>query len=508
MMNFIRVILPVLLVALLPTYSCNQDSVTTPSGNNGSIYYIDSETGSDDNNGTSPESAWKSLDKINDTRLKPGNQVLFKAGTVYNGQLVPQGSGSEEYPVIIDKYGEGDKPRINGGGNFAETLLLYNVEYYEVSNLEITNRGVLREAGRKGVHVRVEGFGVAHHIYLRNLYIHDVNGSNVKADGGGYGIHFSCSGSNARFHDLLIENNHLVRCDRNGITGWSDYCYPGGNWNPSTNVVIRGNLLEDIGGDGIVPIGTDGCLVEYNKLEGGRMRAEDWAAGMWPWGAVNTVIQFNEVSGMKGTKDGQAFDSDYECSGTIIQYNYSHDNDGGFLLVCSPARSSYGNRNSIIRYNISQNDGSNSRIFHITGGSTTNTKIYNNTIYSNLDNYLIRLDDWEGYPDETWFYNNIFFISGSASYSWGEATNTIFENNVFFGNHNNPPAGNNTITENPLLVNPGSGGDGFSSLEGYKLQDGSPCTGSGIIVSDNGGRDFFGNPVPESFPPSLGAHQK
>jgi len=495
------------LFLVLPFFSCGKNDITSTNSDDHHIFYIDSENGSDDNNGWSPESAWKSLDKINQLELRAGNQVLLKSGAIYSGRLKPQGSGTADKPIIIDMYGEGSKPRINARGEYPEALLLQNVEYYEVSNLEITNFEPIKEAGRKGIHITLNNFGIAHHIHLKNLHVHDVNGSNVKADGGGYGIHWSCIGGNARFDDLLIENCHLERTDRNGITGWSEYCYPGGNWNPSTNVVIRNNLLEDIGGDGIVPIGTDGCLVEYNIIDGGRMRAQDYAAGIWPWGCTNTVIQYNEVSGMKGTRDGQGFDCDYECSGTIIQYNYSHDNDGGFLLVAGIGSSQFGCRNSIVRYNISQNDGSNSRIIHIGGGSIRNTKIYNNTIYSNLNNTLILFGDWQGWADSTQFYNNIFYIEGEVNYEWGDATNTMFENNVFFGNHVNPPNDLNSVFDNPLLENPGNGAEGLSSLDGYKLRAGSPCINSGMVIPDNGGKDFFGNSVPEQEHPARGAHQ-
>ncbi|MBD0381855.1 hypothetical protein [Paenibacillus sedimenti] len=43
-----------------------------------------------------------------------------------------------------------------------ETVHLYNVEYWEIRNLEITNTGVEREAKRKGVFVQVHNFGTAH----------------------------------------------------------------------------------------------------------------------------------------------------------------------------------------------------------------------------------------------------------------------------------------------------------------------------------------------------------
>ena len=38
-------------------------------------------------------------------------------------------------------------------------------------------------------------------------------------------------------------------------------------------------------------------------------------------------------SGLKGTKDGQAFDTDGYCHNTLFQYNYSHDNDDGTFIT-------------------------------------------------------------------------------------------------------------------------------------------------------------------------------
>ncbi|WP_458788369.1 hypothetical protein, partial [Vallitalea sediminicola] len=67
--------------------------------------------------------------------------------------------------------------------------------------------------------------------------------------------------------------------------------------------------------------------------------------------------QYNEAYLTHGTRDGQGFDCDYYSTGTTFQYNYSHDNEGGFMLVCSPKNSTI-NYHSVIRYNISENDSS------------------------------------------------------------------------------------------------------------------------------------------------------
>ena len=472
-------------------------------------YYLDSHTGDDKNSGTSPQKPWKSLSRVNKTLFAPGDNILFKAGTKYTGRLCPLGSGNERQPILIDMYGEGTKPRIDGNGVYLETVLLYNQEYWEISNLEITNTGEKRVPKRAGVRIKIENFGTAHHIYLKNLFAHDVNGSNVKSEGGGYGIIWENLGATtrSRFHGLLIEACHILRTDRNGICGQSDF-WQRSKWHPSLNVIIRYNLLEDIGGDGIVPIGADGCLIEYNKLDKGRQRCADHAAGIWPWSCDNTLIQFNEVSRMKGTKDGQGFDSDWNCNNSLFQYNYSHDNEGGFMLVCNNGDAGMNSicANTIIRYNISQND--RTRLFHIAG-PVANTKIYNNVFYvgAQLDIWAVLSGDWAGFAKDTFFYNNIFYVDGKVNYDFGQSTNNVFERNVFYGDHQNQPQDSFAIAADPMLVNPGSGGEKLDSLEGYKLSPGSPCIGAGLLIEDNGVQDFWGNKLPKQGKFDIGAHQ-
>jgi len=467
-------------------------------------YHVDSVGGDDSQSGTSAVQAWKSLDRVNAQVFQPGDQLLFKAGSRWSGQLRPQGSGKQDgdkvVPITIGKYGEGPPPRVDGEGKVLDTLLLRNVEFWEVSDLEITNLGTNREPWRTGVRVVPDGFGKMRHIHLRNLFVHEVNG-DLRKNREGCGIYFESRGRDeSHFDDLLIENCHVVRTDRNGI------CQRNGNRARSLRVVIRGNLLEDIGGDGIKLWGSNGGLIERNVLRGGRTRCDDYAAGIWPFDCDDTLIQFNEVSGMKGTKDGQGFDSDFRCRRSVFQYNYSHDNEGGFFLICAPGHSYC--EDTVIRYNISQNDGLNSaRVFHISGAR--NTRIYNNTIYvgakQNLP--LLLFTDWDGGSAvDTFFYNNLFIVDGRVTYDFGKSRNTVFEGNAFAGNHVQPPKDSQATTNAPSLVKAGSGGVGFASLNGYKPRDATARL-AGRIVPDNGGRDFFGNPVPADQPPCVGAAQ-
>jgi len=469
----------------------------------GRVFHVDADSGDDARSGTEPENAWRTLARVNQETFQPGDRLLFKAGTRYRGRLNPQGSGKlvkgQPRPIRLGKYGEGPLPRIDGQGEVLDTLLLRNVEFWEVADLEITNLGTNRAPWRTGVRVVSDGFGRMRHIHLRNLFVHDVNG-DLRKEQEGCGIYFETRGrrSGSHFDDLLVERCRLLRTDRNGI------CQRNGSGTRSQRVVIRGNWLEDIGGDGIKPWGSDAPIVEYNIVRDGRMRCDDYAAGIWPFDCDDALIQFNEVSGMRGTKDGQGFDSDYLCRRSVFQYNYSHDNEGGFMLICSPGNSY--NEDTIIRYNISQNDGINSaRVFHLSG--TRNAQIYNNTIYvgPKQDLPLLLFSDWDGgHAVATKFYNNIFYVDGRVTYDWGPSEKLLFANNVYYGNHIELPPDPNLSTNRPPLVNPGSGGEGVKTLVGYRPTK-SLAFPLGRPVSDHGGRDFFGHPVPTIQPPYVGA---
>ncbi|MHC4508142.1 MAG: right-handed parallel beta-helix repeat-containing protein [Planctomycetota bacterium] len=467
----------------------------------GAIYYVDSQTGNDTHSGLSPTQAWASLDRVNQSDFAAGDRILLKRGTRYTGQLRPGSSGREGRPIVISSYGLGALPRIDGNGVFLDAVLIRNIEYVELSDLEITNEGTHRKPWQTGVRIAAEDAGPLRHLHLRGLYVHDVYG-DLRKTHEGCGIYFEAKGNaDARFEDLLIENCHVVRTDRNGICQRRS-----GSASRSTGVVIRGNLLEDIGGDGIKPWGSNGALVEYNIVRGGRMRCLDAAAGIWPWDCDDTIIQFNEVSGMKGTRDGQGFDSDYRCRNTLFQYNYSHDNEGGFMLICSPGNSYC--ENTVVRYNISQNDGINSaRVFHF-GGGTAHTSIYNNVIYIGPHQRLplFLFTEWSrGNARDVRIFNNIFYVDGQVTYEWGKSRNVIFENNVFYGKHLEPPADPHALTQRPPLIDPGSGGHGLESLGGYRLRQ-MDRDFLGQRVDDPGTQDFFGNALPSDKPVYVGVH--
>jgi hypothetical protein len=433
-------------------------------------------------------------------------------GEVWTGQLWPKGSGDATHPITIDKYGGDGLPVIKADGLAEDAVLLKNQEYWEIRNLEVTNTGSTR-AVRRGVHVVAENIGDLHHIYLQNLTVHDVNGSFKEKVNGG--IHYSSIGDAkpSRFVDLRIENSHIFHVDRSGIFGWSTH-WVRSKWYPSLGVVIRNNVLDDIGGDGIVNVATDGALVEHNIVSRGSQRSQDYNVGIWPWSADNTIVQYNEVYGMSGQHDAEGFDSDWNSRNTIIQYNYSHDNEGGFLLICNegsqPPNVSAGNVGTIVRYNVSQND--HHRAIKLSG-PVKNTLIYNNTIYvgknENVD--LVLHTDWTGWASDTYLYNNIFYVEGTGRFGYGvtgnedgsyasapgpgKSTNNVYDYNVYYGVK--PADDPHALTADPLLLNPGRARLGLASVSGYALRNDSPAINSGRMIDKSGEKDFQGTPIPQ-----------
>ncbi|HCZ22930.1 MAG TPA: sugar ABC transporter [Rikenellaceae bacterium] len=445
----------VCLLAALFINSCSFDATE------GRTYYVDSEKGSDSNAGTAPLKAWKTLDKASALELNAGDKILLKKGCVFEGVLTVSGKGRPDSRVIIDAYGEGEKPLIEAPDSSLYAVLIRNSDYLTLQNIGVTNHGSSRLGGRTGVKVLSENYGISRNIVLNSLNIHDVNGVLAKREGGGSGILIENRWKEipSAFDSLIIENCTIRRCERNAMI-WSAP-WDRQKWFPSTNTIVRRNLIEEVPGDGIVPIGCDGALIEYNLMRDctEMLPPQDAAAGIWPWACDNTVIRHNEVEGHKAPWDAQGFDCDYGCNNTVIQYNYSHDNYGGMVLVCTSGtderdpKSLPGNENSLVEYNVSINDGQRpkmtrgvmfSPIIHVAG-PVNKARIEHNILHMNakpapeIDRAMIVSDCWGGYADSTLFSKNLFYAAEPSSFDMTESTCNHFEGNWYLGKYNSLP---------------------------------------------------------------------
>lgn len=426
MANYLKMIKTRLMLSLLflvtsvmvPVISMAKDILNT------NKYYVDHQNGNDNQPGTTLKNAWKTLDKVNSHVFKPGDRVFFKRGSKWQGQLVPKGSGTATQPIIFSAYGKGSLPVIAAEGKFMDAVLLKNISYVAIEFLDISNLDPAvkeQKTGPTGVRILSENIGTISNIRLSDLYIHDINGDNKKGSKEGHGIFWDCQGPKpSNIENLLIENCKLERVDRNGIRGNGTFGFRN-NWFPNKNLIIRGCTIQDIGGDGIVVKAFDRSLVEYNKLFYIRTRAKDNAVGIWPHSSDHTTIQFNEVAYTQNddhSNDGQSFDIDGNCNHTIIQNNYSHDNEGGFMLIISDAinAKSMMTKNSIIRNNLSINDGNNRKRLFNFALSTDSTFISDNVFYNDSkDSVKVELVDVEySGPKNVVFERNIIQYINSS----------------------------------------------------------------------------------------------
>ena len=86
-----------------------EENVETPFREKTDTYYLDAEGGDNSNDGKSPERAWKSLSKVADIKLLPGDQVLLKRGCLFNEiLLINESQGSKKQQITVSTYGSGD----------------------------------------------------------------------------------------------------------------------------------------------------------------------------------------------------------------------------------------------------------------------------------------------------------------------------------------------------------------------------------------------------------------
>lgn len=114
-------------------------------------YYIDSDNGSDINNGTSDTSPWKTLAKIQSTNLYPGDIVKFKRGSSYTGPFFINYSGTIDNYITVTDYGNAADPApqftnpvfaINNWGNCikiaGDYVIVENLYFHDTAAMDVS----------------------------------------------------------------------------------------------------------------------------------------------------------------------------------------------------------------------------------------------------------------------------------------------------------------------------------------------------------------------------------
>jgi len=506
-MNTFRIFLTLISFVLLVSCAIPRDNNT---------FYVDSANGSDNNVGTNSEQAWQTLDKVSSWVFKPGDQILLKKGQIFHGSisLDEKDTGTDELPVHVGTYGGIDfsEPIIESGSGFA--IKLQNCANVSISGI------VLKGAGRKTGNT-TSGLTVDQ---CSTIAIDSIQVSGYQHSG----IDVLSSENVSISHVKAFENGRTgIRAGGDRAEGSHDF--------PSKNIYIGYSDTYDNAGDpmvtdnhsgsGIIVNLTDSAVIEYCTAynNGWDMpRKGNGPVGIWAHDANNVTIQYcisynNEAP--HGAWDGGGFDFDGGMTNSVMQYNYSYDNNGvGYGLFQYEGTTVW--ENNIIRFNISYNDGDGREFAGIYIWTAEpekdllrNCRIYNNVIVNELGNALKYAMSDEGKasnPPRFEFYNNVF-ISRDEPLS-GDCSKSLFSHNALWR------LDNGEILKKPdkkgLYGNPGiliPGPDNYritdptklKSLEVFRRTENSLCRGSGKSIVENGGKNFWSEPLTDA--PNIGA---
>ncbi|KOV81609.1 carbohydrate-binding protein [Streptomyces sp. NRRL WC-3618] len=507
----------------------------------GTNHYVDCSAATN-GNGTQA-SPWNSVTGVNNTTFGAGDSILFAAGTTCNGQLTPQGSGASGSPITMGSYGTGAKPVINAGGATGPVIHLLNQQYWEIGGLELTNPAASPDY-RSGVLAENSSGGILHHIRVHDMNIHDISGwpAGWYATNAGVGIQTDHTTNVSTWDDIVVENNTFDHVDRIAVAVTPDH--DGQGTGLTTNAVIRDNTMTYDGADDILVVKGDGALIDGNTAGHGGLKStcppsgqycNKASAGIWMAGSQNTVVQNNEVFCHANFQDGTGFDVDWGNHNTTLQYNYSHQNLGGFLLMMPPfsianePTSTVPSDGTVVRYNISENDGTNAgcpesgtsnhadavidfpgNIPNKSGSSGMAPLFYNNTFYvrNGLSTWITGGRGRTSASGILSFRNNAVFNYGSGGYV-GTGAGSVYSNNLFYGQHpSSEPADAAKVVTDPEFRNPGNAdtSSSYTGTDAYQVHPSSPIIRAGAVISGNGGQDAFGNTVSATAAPNIGAY--
>jgi hypothetical protein len=470
-----------------------------------------SPNGDDANPGTQAL-PWRTIDRVNNANLRPGDRVLFEGGRSFAGTITldKRDSGIPEENVVVTSYGVG-RAVINGANGTG--LKADGCDFLQVKDINFVGSG--RKNGNSGCGVDV--------VNSTGLVLDQIDASRFRLAGV-----FAAGVHNARITNVYAHDNGSTGIGV-GDAPWSTDVYIGhctAENNPGDPLNVSNHS-----GNGIVVGAVRGCVIEYCEAmnNGWDMPREgNGPVGIWCWKADRVTIQFCVSHDNKSPSwDGGGFDIDGGVTNSILQYNLSYNNVGPGYLMCQyyPAPTW---KNNIIRYNISQNDGNKGKNPAIAVSwyeGMSDAEIYNNTVF-NAEGPAVGFNDTKaprmrfrnnifvsgttlitGGAEKGEFQGNLYWLLGGKSFevdgyksleAWSKATGQERSGTALLGRW-----------ADPKLIRPGevkcTKPDDLPKLKEYRLESDPPCIDAGISIDNNGGRDFWGNSVPAKASPSVGA---
>ncbi len=458
----------------------------------GTAYYVDSINGSDQNNGTSESSAWKSIQKASSVEYKSGDSILFKAGGYFEGSFVAKGNGTKENPITIGSYGDADKlgkPSLTVS-DANPVIRINDVSGWRVSGLDISAPNGM------GIYITCEKAEM-NSVTVENCVMHDIfkqrSSEQVKHLHASIGIYTVGEG---HLSDVILRNIDIHDCgygvwsDGNNIEyPWANIYYVSPEESYAQNLLYENITMNNIYYDGFAIGSVNNLTIRNCALINTSIYEDFYTAPTWMHHAKNVLIENCEIAGSKNTMDGMALDFDGWTTDSTYQYIYSHDNVR-FMQNCVYDNETK-NKNCTVRYCLSVNDNKGSNVVaQVCSENATqgmdNFKFYNNTIVNGSEYNFSFLKN-------STVANNIF-VSSEKSGKMTFADDGILK---FTGNVTNNCFVDYSVplcAKNNALPIAGFAGNDTGDKNSYMLSSSSELLKQGIQVeSDMGAHDFYGN---------------
>ncbi len=488
-------------------------------------YYIGS-AGDDKNSGTSQESAWGTMEKVNGTAFTPGDTIQFEGGKTFKGPLkLDNEKGTAEKRLIITSYGEG-RATIDGADFHA--IECNGTDYITIQNINVKGLGI--KTGQKfgGIGVKVDN---------AKFVIID----NVEAGGFRWAGVEIANCPDARITNVYAHDNGYagIRGKKSMERLYIGHCRA--NHNPGDND------LNDISGSGIEVYNASDATIEYCEAgyNGGDQTRKrgNGPVGIWIAHSSTTTIQYCIAHhNTNPTGDGGGLDLDSESHHNIVQYNYCYDNKNYGIQLWQWGSKGQWLEKNIIRYNIFDNvKKDSSKSIWVGHNDDSPTGVRDNDFYNNLvinENPTIGLQGKKIY--DLRFRNNIFINKFSSSFLSGakEDMNFIFQGNcywssngkfIIYGKYSSieewaNATGQEKINQKmvgmfadpqitywadanePRPTDPTK----LREMKAFRLLAGSPCIDKGLDLKkvfgiDAGKQDFFGNAIPSGVTFDMGS---
>lgn len=488
---------------------------------------------------TQPGVPVNTIAELNALQLRPGDRVYFQGGESFPGpiELGAEDAGTPASPVEISSFGTGRATIANPAGS---AVKIYNAAGFAIGRLDLAGGGAATN-GASGIDA---GVYLPDNSKLPYLRFDHIKITGFKRGVEIWGWYSGSSRTYPGFTDVKLTAVETIGNLSTGIETWGTTRNNGdGKSFSHSNFTVAHCTAANIPGDptstqhtgsGILIGGVDGAVVEYCTAHdngGAGPTSGGGPFGIWAWESRAVKLQYNLVYNQRSSSglDGGAFDLDGGCSNSVVQYNYSYNNEGPALAIIQFSGASP-LTNNVIRYNISENDGrknSGQGIIYVGQFSTTyginGADIFGNTIFTSVNGRggrpaAVAVQN-QPLIANVRLRNNIFVATHTGSLIGGVTNNpakALYQGNDYWGGvfdlttfraSGQEKIGTALVGArvDPQLASPGRGGaltdpTQLPTISAYALKSTSPLIGEGLDLSawfgvNPGPTDFYGVPI-------------